>query len=102
MGAHARRRPGTRVLLGVLGSLIDVDTPARVLGRDHLTALQAPVVFVANHSSHMDTPGVHIGPPIRPRESEHAREVMERVRLFFEASGAVTTPDKRVESGSAA
>jgi hypothetical protein len=45
---------------------------------------------------------VHVGPAIWPREGEHPREVMERVRLFFEASGAVTTPDTRVESGNAA
>jgi 1-acyl-sn-glycerol-3-phosphate acyltransferase len=214
------------LLLGVLGPLIDVYTRAPVLGREHLTALQPPVIFVANHSSHMDTPlilralpapwrrrtavaaaadyfyrvpwlahvvslafntvpverkgegsetaaglaqligegwnlllfaegtrsrdgtvgrlhsgaavlaaehrvaivpvhvsgthavmppgsswmrrahgrqpiAVHIGPPIRPREGEHRTEVMERVRLFFEASGAATTPDKRVESPAA-
>jgi 1-acyl-sn-glycerol-3-phosphate acyltransferase len=215
------------LLLGVLGPLIDLYTRARVLGREHLTALPPPVVFVANHSSHMDTPvilralpaawrrrtavaaaadyfyrvpwlahvvslafntvpverkgegsetasglarligegwnlllfaegtrsrdgtvgrlhsgaavlaaehgraivpiyvsgthavmppgrgwmrrahgrqpiAVHIGAPIWPREDEHRTEVMERVRLFFEASGAVTTPDKRVETGNAA
>jgi 1-acyl-sn-glycerol-3-phosphate acyltransferase len=39
---------------------------------------------------------VRFGPPIRPREGEHRVEVMERVRQFLEASGAVTTPDKRV------
>jgi 1-acyl-sn-glycerol-3-phosphate acyltransferase len=213
------------LLCGVLGPLIDLYTRARVHGREHLTALQAPVVFVANHSSHMDTPvilralpavwrrrtavaaaadyfyrvpwlahvvslvfntvpverkgegseaaaglarligeewnlllfaegtrsrdgavgrlysgaavlaaehhvpivpvyvsgthavmppgrrwmrrgrgrqpiAIHVGPPIRPREGEHRTEVMERVRLFFEASGAVTAPDRRVESGS--
>ena len=201
------------LLLGVLGPLIDLYTRASVLGREELTPLQPPVVFVANHSSHMDTPvilralpaawrrrtavaaaadyfyrvpwlahvvslafntvpverkgegseaasglarligegwclllfaegtrsrdgtvgaakhrvaivpiyvsgthavmppgsrwmrragrqpiAVHIGPPIRPREGEHRTEVMERVRLFFEASGAVTTPDKRVSA----
>jgi 1-acyl-sn-glycerol-3-phosphate acyltransferase len=215
------------LLLGVLGPLIDLYTRARVLGREHLTGLQPPVVFVANHSSHMDTPvilralpaawrrrtavaaaadyfyrvpwlahavslafntvpierkgegseaasglarligegwslllfaegtrsrdgtvgrlhsgaavlaaehrvaivpiyvsgthavmppgrrwmrrargrqpiAVHVGPPIRPREDEHRTEVMERVRLFFEASGAVTTPDKRIDESSAA
>jgi 1-acyl-sn-glycerol-3-phosphate acyltransferase len=41
---------------------------------------------------------VHFGPPIRPREGEHRTEVMERVRLFLEASGAATTPDKRIEA----
>jgi 1-acyl-sn-glycerol-3-phosphate acyltransferase len=214
------------LLLGVLGPLIDLYTRARALGCEHLTALQPPVVFVANHSSHMDTPvilralpatwrrrtavaaaadyfyrvpwlahlvslafntvpverkgegseaaaglarligegwslllfaegtrsrdgtggrlhsgaavlaakhgvaivpvyvsgthavmppgrswmrrargrqpiAVHIGPPIWPREGEHRTEVMERVRQFYEASGAVTTPGKRVETPTA-
>lgn len=41
---------------------------------------------------------VRFGPPIHAREGEHRTEVMERVRCFFEASGAVTTPDKRVRA----
>jgi len=224
--ARSRAAGGVRevLLLGVLGPLIDLHTRARVLGLQQLTALQPPVIFVANHSSHMDTPvilralpaawrrrtavaaaadyfyrvpwlahvvslafntvpvarkgegsdaasglarligdgwslllfaegtrsrdgtvgrlrsgaavlaaehglpivpvyvsgthavmppgrrwmrrarrqaiAVHVGPPIWPREGEHRTEVMERVRLFFEASGAVTTPDKRIETGS--
>jgi len=39
---------------------------------------------------------VGFGPPIRPRAGEHRTEVMERVREFFEASGAETIPDKRI------
>jgi len=39
---------------------------------------------------------VHFGAPIRPAEGEHRTEVMEHVRQFLEASGARTTPDKRV------
>jgi len=45
----------------------------RLLGRRH------PVV-------------IRFGAPIHPREVEHRAEVMERVRLFFAESGAVTTP----------
>ena len=41
---------------------------------------------------------VSFGPAIKPHEDEHRTQVMERVRRFFEASGAVTTPDKRVET----
>ena len=29
-----------------------------MLGREHFNDLKAPVVFVANHSSHMDTPAI--------------------------------------------
>jgi 1-acyl-sn-glycerol-3-phosphate acyltransferase len=215
------------LLCGVLGPLMDLYTRRRIVGREHLAGLEAPVLFVANHSSHMDTPvvlralparwrrriavaaaadyfyrapwlaravslafntvpverkgqaapgaasdlaglidegwsllvyaegtrsrdgtvgrlhsgaallaaahllaivpvhvsGTHavmppgrgwmqrtdgrfrgarrpiavcFGPPVRPRHGEHRVEVMERVRLFFEASGAVTSPDKRI------
>jgi 1-acyl-sn-glycerol-3-phosphate acyltransferase len=217
------------LLVGVLGPLIGAYTRERVLGRQHLAAVHSPALFVANHSSHMDTPvilralppawrrrtavaaaadyfyrvpwlahlvslafntvpvqrkgegpvvdsasklerrieegwsmlifaegtrsrdgvvgrlrsgaavlaaehglpivpvfvagthavmppgrrwmrrgrrrhsiAVYFGPPFRPREGEHPKEVMERIRLFFEASGAATTPDKRVETRSTA
>jgi 1-acyl-sn-glycerol-3-phosphate acyltransferase len=209
------------LLLGVFGPLIDGYTRTEVVGREHLAELEPPVLFVANHSSHMDTPvllralpkpwrartavaaaadyfyrvpwlahavslafntvpverkgaaddaaaelvrligdgwsvvlfaegtrsrngtvgrlhsgaallaaehglamvpvlvkgthavmppgrrwmkrgrrrqpiAVHFGPAVRPGDGEHRTETMERIRLFFEASGAVTTPDKRV------
>jgi 1-acyl-sn-glycerol-3-phosphate acyltransferase len=44
------------VLLGVLSPLMDLYTRREVRGREHLDGLEPPVVFVANHSSHMDTP----------------------------------------------
>jgi 1-acyl-sn-glycerol-3-phosphate acyltransferase len=216
------------LLHGVVGPLIDLYTRRRILGREHLAGVEPPVIFVANHSSHIDTPtilralpttwrrrtavaaaadyfyrvplvanavalafntvavqrkgggavpdaasqvsrliqdgwsllvfaegtrsrdgtvgrlrsgaavlaadeglaivpihvsGTHavmppgrrwmhrapgrfpgarqsiavsFGPPVQPREGEHRTDVMERVRSFFEASGARTTPDKRI------
>lgn len=39
---------------------------------------------------------VRFGAPVRPQDGEHRTDVMERVRLFFDASGAVTTPDPRI------
>ena len=227
--AHAVREA---LLNGVLVPIIDVYVRRRVVGREHLDALEPPVVFVANHSSHIDTPlilralpagwrrrtavaaaadyfyrvpwvghavslafntvpvqrkgeavvpdaasqlaglidagwsllvfaegtrsrdgtvgrlrsgaavlaaehglvivpvhvagthavmppgskwmrrargrfaggrhpiAVRFGPPVRPRDGEHRTEVMERVRLFFEAAGAVTTLDKRIAARS--
>lgn len=44
---------------------------------------------------------IAFGAPIRPQEGEGHREVMERVRLFMEASGAVTTPDPRIAAAQA-
>jgi 1-acyl-sn-glycerol-3-phosphate acyltransferase len=225
--SRAARAVRELLLLGVLGPLIDLYTRGRVAGSEHLLAVQSPVLFVANHSSHMDTPvilralpaawrrrttvaaaadyfyrvpwlahlvslafntvpvqrkgeasaaaselerrlgegwsvlifaegtrsrdgtvgrlhsgaavlaaesglaivpvhvsGTHavmppgrswmrrgrrrhpiavdFGPPIRPREGEHRKDVMERVREFFEASGADTTADTRIETGTTA
>jgi 1-acyl-sn-glycerol-3-phosphate acyltransferase len=42
--------------------------------------------------------GVAFGPPIRPNEGEHRTDVMERVREFFAAEGARTTPDRRARA----
>jgi 1-acyl-sn-glycerol-3-phosphate acyltransferase len=41
---------------GVLTPLAWSQTRPEVQGRDHLDGLAGPVVFVANHSSHLDTP----------------------------------------------
>jgi 1-acyl-sn-glycerol-3-phosphate acyltransferase len=41
---------------GVLGPLMDLYTRRRVIGRERLDDLTGPVLFVANHNSHMDTP----------------------------------------------
>ena len=46
------------VLMGVLSPLMDLYTNRTVRGREHFEGLDAPVLFVANHSSHMDTPVV--------------------------------------------
>lgn len=41
---------------------------------------------------------VAFGPAVHLRPDEHRTEVMERVRQFLEASGATTTPDKRIRA----
>ena len=102
---------GTRSRDGTIGRL---RAGAAVLAAEHDLAI-VPVYVSGTHAvmppgrKWMDrrrepgrlTGGRHpiavcFGPPIRPREGEHRVEVMERVRLFFEASGAVTTPDRKV------
>ena len=60
--AWARRAPARMlrgaVLMGLLGPAMDFYTRRKVVGLEHFKGLKAPVVFVANHSSHMDTPAI--------------------------------------------
>jgi len=47
------------LLSGVLGPLIDLYTRTSAVGRDVFAeSVEPPVVFVANHSSHLDTPAI--------------------------------------------
>jgi 1-acyl-sn-glycerol-3-phosphate acyltransferase len=41
---------------GVFGSIIESYARTDVLGLDRLAGLEGPVIFLANHSSHVDTP----------------------------------------------
>jgi 1-acyl-sn-glycerol-3-phosphate acyltransferase len=67
----ARRTPARIVrelfLMAVLGPTMDVYTRRRVHGRAHLAGLAGPVIFVANHASHMDTPMILRSLPRRLR-----------------------------------
>jgi 1-acyl-sn-glycerol-3-phosphate acyltransferase len=46
------------VLAGVFDPLMSIYTRRTVSGRERLDGVEAPVVFVANHSSHYDTPAL--------------------------------------------
>ncbi|UTI62971.1 1-acyl-sn-glycerol-3-phosphate acyltransferase [Paraconexibacter antarcticus] len=46
------------VICGVLGTCMDAYTRRQINGHEHLRDLDQPVIFVANHASHMDTPAL--------------------------------------------
>lgn len=54
--ARAASRLRDLLICGVLGPLMDLYTRRRIAGHERLDDLSGPVVFVANHNSHMDTP----------------------------------------------
>jgi 1-acyl-sn-glycerol-3-phosphate acyltransferase len=56
------------ILAGGFGFLMALYTKRRAVGREHLDGIEAPVIFVANHSSHMDTPMILKMLPARWRQ----------------------------------
>ena len=44
------------ILVYLLRPIVDHYTSPTIMGREHLARIQQPVVFAANHSSHIDTP----------------------------------------------
>ena len=44
------------ILRGVFGPLVRTRAAVEVVGREALDAIPGPVIFVANHASHVDTP----------------------------------------------
>jgi 1-acyl-sn-glycerol-3-phosphate acyltransferase len=56
------------LLFGVFSPLMGVYTRGEVHGVEHLDRVEPPVLFVANHSSHMDTPLILRSLPRRWRD----------------------------------
>src|SRR6202022_480203 len=44
------------LICGVFSSIIDAYSRREIVGHEHLEHLEGPVIFVANHCSHVDTP----------------------------------------------
>jgi 1-acyl-sn-glycerol-3-phosphate acyltransferase len=97
---------GTRSRDGTVGAL---QSGAAVLASQH----NLPMVPVYVSGTHATMPAgarwmrrrpdgrrqearIVFGAPIAPRPVSERREAMEQVRLFFEAQGATTTPNKRL------
>ncbi|MCW2998300.1 MAG: phospholipid/glycerol acyltransferase [Solirubrobacterales bacterium] len=55
------------IICGVFGSIIGTYARREIVGHEHLEHLQGPVIFVANHCSHVDTPALLRSLPTRWR-----------------------------------
>jgi 1-acyl-sn-glycerol-3-phosphate acyltransferase len=55
------------ILRGVFGSIVATYSRRTVAGLEHLEAAAGPVIFVANHCSHVDTPVLLLSLPARWR-----------------------------------
>jgi 1-acyl-sn-glycerol-3-phosphate acyltransferase len=55
------------VLRGVFGSIVSTYSRRKITGLAHLENLAGPAIFVANHSSHVDTPVLLLSLPARWR-----------------------------------
>lgn len=89
----------------VLNPTMDFYTRRRATGRDKLVALKGPVILVANHASHMDTPVILSALPRRLRKRTvvaAAADYFYRNRLIASLVSLVfnTTPIDRQGGGT--
>lgn len=68
------------LIRGVFGSIIDAYASVEVVGGQRLELVRGPAIFVANHSSHVDTPVLLRSLPARLR---HRTAVAAAVDYFY-------------------
>jgi len=97
-GVVGRLRPGAAVLAGQYGLPI---VPIHVAGtHETMPAGRRFMTRAPGRGLGSRRPiQIRFGAPIRPAPGAHRKDVMERVRLFLEESGATTTPSRRAASG---
>lgn len=116
-GAHFdtewSRRPAARVarqgvVTGLMGPVVKVLARPEVRGLDRLADIEGPVVFVANHHSHLDTPLLITSIPTPWRHDlvvGAAADYFFRTRVSGAAAalalGAIPIERTKVERGSA-
>lgn len=73
----------------------------RVEGRQHVDALQSPVIYAANHQSHMDTPAIYAALPSRLRHHVAPAMAREFFAPWFGLGPSRALWFERVGSGAA-
>jgi len=61
--------------------------PLTVNGLEHLSRLEAPVIFAANHTSHLDVPTIYAGLPHRWHQRLAPAMMKDHFRAYFEPHG---------------
>src|SRR5205814_5374437 len=61
--------------------------PLSVTGLEHLNGLEAPVIFAANHTSHLDVPTIYTALPHRWHQLLAPAMMKDHFRAYFEPRG---------------
>lgn len=111
-GSWSRRYPARLVRAVVLDNLtrplVRLVAPPRVTGTERLEALRAPVIFAANHASHVDTPLLLACLPARFRHrtvvgaaADHFFDKRWKAALWSLTTAAIPIERQRVSRRSA-
>ena len=61
--------------------------PLTVIGLENLEGLESPVIFAANHASHLDVPTIYTALPYRWRQRLAPSMMKDHFRAYFEPRG---------------